>query len=172
MRIAFTKGKDGLLSGGVILGSSEPTRTIKMCTNPNVIRLSDDFHTFSLEWRPDEILLSVENEIYCRIDPQQGFYTNFLTNGNYDNNFASLWSKEGKMAPYDKEFHLTFGVGVGGLNDFMDDNKNAIQSTHSKPWKNTQVKAMKYFWDVMKPKINWPGEKSALVIDYVKVYSL
>lgn len=52
MRIAFTKGKDGLLSGGVILGSTEPTRTSKMCINPNVIRLADDFHTFSLEWKP------------------------------------------------------------------------------------------------------------------------
>lgn len=52
MRVAFVKGKDGLLSGGVLLGSTEPTRTIKMCTNPNPIDLSNDFHTFSLEWKP------------------------------------------------------------------------------------------------------------------------
>lgn len=52
MRIAFTKGKDDLLSGGVLLGSSEPYRTMKMCTNPNTIHLSDDFQTFSLEWKP------------------------------------------------------------------------------------------------------------------------
>lgn len=76
------------------------------------------------------------------------------------------------MAPYDKEFHLTFGVGVGGLNEFTDDNNNAVQSIHQKPWKNTQVKAMKYFWDAMKPKNNWPGDKSGLIIDYVRVYAL
>jgi len=169
MRIAFTKGKDGLLSGGVLLGSSEPERTLKMCTNPNAIRLGDDFHTFSLEWRPDEIILSVENQIYCRVNPQQGFFTAFLKNGNYENNYAALWSKEGKMAPFDKEFHLTFGVGVGGLNDFVD---NSHQGLPRKPWKNTQVKAMKFFWDAMKPISDWPSEKSGLVIDYVKVYSL
>lgn len=52
MRVAFTKGKDGLLSGGVLLGSTEPTRTIKMCINPKRINLSEDFHKFSLEWKP------------------------------------------------------------------------------------------------------------------------
>lgn len=93
-----------------------------------------------------------------------------MTNGNYGNHYASLWSKEGKMAPFNKEFHLTFGVGVGGLNDFMDTNDNRHTST--KPWKNTQVKAMKHFWDAMKNKSDWPGDKSGLEIDYVKVYSL
>lgn len=52
MRVAFVKGKESLLSGGVLLGSTEPTRTIKMCTNPNTINLSNDFHTFSLKWKP------------------------------------------------------------------------------------------------------------------------
>lgn len=52
MRVAFATGKDGLLSGGVLLGGVDPTRTIKMCTNPNRINLSRDFHTFSLEWKP------------------------------------------------------------------------------------------------------------------------
>lgn len=111
-------------------------------------------------------MISVGTEIYCRIDPQQGFYTNFLTNSNYENNYAALWSKHGKMAPFDKEFHLTFGIGVGGLNDFIDNRDS------KKPWKNTQVKAMKYFWDVMKSRSDWPGEKSGLEIDYVRVYSL
>lgn len=56
MRIAFTKGKNGLLSGGVLLGSAEPLRSLKMCNNPNSIPLSDDFHTFSLEWKPGMFL--------------------------------------------------------------------------------------------------------------------
>ncbi len=72
------------------------------------------------------------------------------------------------MAPFDKEFHLTVGVGVGGINDFMDSNRNAPK----KPWKNTQVKAMKYFWDEMKGRSDWPGDESGLEIDNVKVYSL
>lgn len=104
--------------------------------------------------------------MYCRIDPQQGFYTNFLLDSNSKNNFASLWMKEGKMAPFDKEFHLTLGIGVGGLNDFMDSRDS------TKPWKNTQVKAMRYFWDAMKNRSNWPGSMAGLDIDYVKVYSL
>lgn len=72
------------------------------------------------------------------------------------------------MAPFDKEFHLTVGVGVGGLNDFID----SIQNTPKKPWKNTQVKAMKLFWDALRDSSDWPGQKSGLEIDYVKVYSL
>lgn len=75
------------------------------------------------------------------------------------------------MAPFDKEFHLTFGIGVGGLNDFID-YQDPIRDTPKKPWKNTQVKAMKLFWDAMKVRSDWPGEKSGLEIDYVKVYSL
>lgn len=169
MRIAFVKGKDGLLTGGVLLGATEPTRTIKMCTNPNPINLNGDFHTFALEWKLDEITLSIDNQIYCRIDPQQGFYTNFLSNGHFDNNFASLWQKEGKMAPFDQEFRLTIGVGVGGLNDFVD-YSGSNQAT--KPWKNTQVKAMKLFWDAMKSRSDYPGERSGVEVDYVRIYSL
>ncbi|XP_037037539.1 beta-1,3-glucan-binding protein-like [Bradysia coprophila] len=171
MRIAFVKGKDGLLSGGVLLGATEPTRSIKMCTNPNPINLNSDFHTFSLEWKLDEITLSIANQIYCRINPQQGFYTNFLSHGNFDNNFASLWQKEGKMAPFDKEFRLTVGIGVGGLNDFVDSD-SSHHITPTKPWKNTQVKAMKLFWDAMKTRTDYPGNRSGLEVDYVRVYSL
>lgn len=40
MRIAFTKGTTGVLQGGVLLGSSEPTRTLKMCRYANEIDLS------------------------------------------------------------------------------------------------------------------------------------
>lgn len=116
--------------------------------------------------------MCVGDQIYCRIDPQQGFFTSLLNNGNNVNNYAALWSKEGIMAPFDKEFHLTFGVGVGGINDFLDYKRNSIHNMPRKPWKNKQVKAMRLFWDVMKPMTEWPGPKSGLEIDYVKVYSL
>lgn len=50
MRIAFTKGKNGVLSGGVLLGSEEPARSLKMCSHSKTIRLNDDFHEFYLKW--------------------------------------------------------------------------------------------------------------------------
>jgi len=50
MRIAFTKGRNGGLSGGVLLGAEEPARSLKMCKHSKLISLNDDFHIFSLKW--------------------------------------------------------------------------------------------------------------------------
>lgn len=53
MRIAFTKGQNGPLSGGVLLGDRDPFRLLKMCTYPNTQQQwSDDFHTYELHWQP------------------------------------------------------------------------------------------------------------------------
>lgn len=111
------------------------------------------------------IEVGVDDEVYCSIDPNIGFYTSFVNNLNFSKSNAWLWSMSNapKIAPFDKEFYLTFGVGVGGFNEFNDVRK---------PWKDRQIKAMKYFWDVMKPKKYWPRDESQLEIDYVKVYAL
>lgn len=75
------------------------------------------------------------------------------------------------MAPFDREFHFSLGVGVGGIRDFKDDAAPPPNSP-AKPWRNTQVKAMRLFWDAMKGRSDWPGVNSGLEVDYVRVYSL
>lgn len=61
--------------------------------------------------------------------------------------------------------HLTFGVGVGGLN-FNDRND------HSKPWKNRERLSQKKFNDQKnKWRRTW-SRSSALEVDYVKVIAL
>lgn len=52
MRIAFTKGQNGPLSGGVLLGDRDPFRLLKMCTSSNTKKWSEDFHTYTLLWHP------------------------------------------------------------------------------------------------------------------------
>ena len=74
------------------------------------------------------------------------------------------------MAPFNKEFYLTIGIGVGGFNDFPDDYN--IYNGQKKPWVNRSVKALKNFWITMESKKSWPGERSQLHIDYVKVYAV
>lgn len=55
MRIAFTKGQNGPLSGGVLLGDRDPFRLLKMCSSPSTEQWSEDFHTYTLNWLPSMI---------------------------------------------------------------------------------------------------------------------
>lgn len=52
MRVAFTSGIRGRLSGGVLLGDQSPFRLIKMCQYGDNIDWNSDFHVFVLEWSP------------------------------------------------------------------------------------------------------------------------
>lgn len=149
MRLGFTSGgpvKTNRLWGGVLLSDKEPGRTVRQCMHlkNDGHEWTDDFHEFSLLWRPgridqykkikkqkndvfnfvlDGITVSVDNDAYCHIEPnfyQIGLQNNILP-------AANLWKNSGNlMAPFDKAFYLAFGVGVGGHNDFLDD--------HDKPW--------------------------------------
>lgn len=76
------------------------------------------------------------------------------------------WEKQSQMAPFDKPFCLTLGVGVGGFNDFPD---NGAQQ---KPWNSLDVDAVKKFWKAVSPTVWPPYDTSSLIVDYVRVYSL
>lgn len=52
MRVAFTRGRNTELHGGVLLSAREPFRSVKMCTNPDNTKWSNDFHVYTLEWTP------------------------------------------------------------------------------------------------------------------------
>lgn len=112
----------------------------------------------------DDLTLSVDNRIYCNIKPNSGFYTTTINGQPVAG--SNLWTS--KMAPFDKEFYLSLGVGAGGFNDFPDD----IDWQVYKPWKNYAVKGLLNFWRTMQPISRWPTDDATMKIDYVRVYAL
>ncbi|KOB76199.1 Beta-1,3-glucan recognition protein 1 [Operophtera brumata] len=59
----------------------------------------EDFHNYSLEWRPDGISLSVDGENYGNISPGEGFYQEAVANNVPT---ALHWLKGSVMAPFDE----------------------------------------------------------------------
>lgn len=70
------------------------------------------------------------------------------------------------------QFYLTFGVAVGGINDFPDGYKsNGVD----KPWLNAKRNQLVTFTDSKNKEVwqgTWKGEGAALQIDSVKVTAL
>lgn len=105
----------------------------------------------------------VDNNKYCEITPGDGLFTTKVNNKNVPG--ASVWESGTKMAPFDKEFYLTIGVGVGGNNFFPDGD--------SKPWINGTPNGMRKFWkDKQSWYSSWRNNKRSLEVDYVKIYAL
>lgn len=76
------------------------------------------------------------------------------------------------LAPFDKEFHLSLGLFVGGISDFPDNSLNGV-SKKRKPWTNYDPKAELNFWKNKSEWLQtWDGVNSGLVVDSVKVYAL
>lgn len=171
MRVAFTTAtaSSAQLSGGVLLNAQDPFRLAKMCNSTGVDRRwSEAFHKYQLEWRPNAITVSVDDTVYCTIEPGRGFHT--VTDGNGQRvQPANLWQAKGAMAPFDQDFYLTLGVGVGGFNDFSDEDGGG--GLKRKPWRNFAIQAMRTFWNAVKPTA-WPGSKAGMEIDYVRVYAI
>ncbi|XP_055624876.1 beta-1,3-glucan-binding protein 2-like [Toxorhynchites rutilus septentrionalis] len=165
IRIAFIPGGPRLrnqLSGGLILNNVEPLRSAKICTLTRTYNWSENYHQFGLSWSPRGIYMEVDGEVYCHIEPEQGFYKEIVSSKPQ---IANLWKlSRNPMAPFDKEFYISLGVGVGGHYDFHD--------FQGKPWKDLSVKAMHSFWSA---RGNWYPTwnlDSALLVDYIKVYAI
>ncbi|XP_055845362.1 gram-negative bacteria-binding protein 3 [Episyrphus balteatus] len=174
MRVALSRSSGGDLAnelfGGVIINAEEPFRNEKMCKRSgSPIDWSADFHVFTLEWLPSKIVVSVDTEEYCTIETPENGFSNLQVDGK------SLPNKEyletgSKMAPFDQEFYIRLGYGIGGHKDFPDDTTLWLKE---KPWRNGHPKAMKHFWDKNKRNLNqWLGPSAALEIDYVKVFAV
>ncbi|XP_055376828.1 beta-1,3-glucan-binding protein 1-like [Condylostylus longicornis] len=166
MRIAFTEGNNTCnLKGGLLLNSNEPFRSIKLCQKQCETTLwSNEFHIYSLNWQSDKITLSVDGNQYCLIEPQLGFHLLKIQNKELPN--IEHLSKGTKIAPFDKQFYITLGYGVGGFADFPDNILN-------KPWRNGDVKAILNFWKTMIKRHEWlKDDASEFQIDYIRVFSI
>lgn len=153
------------LDFGVRIGPSLNEIREKLVTKVNESgpRWTKDFHVYTTFWTSDGFTFLVDGETVGRISPDEKGWMN----SPYINR---------KAAPFDQEFFITIGVGVGGVRVFPD----GIQNRYGmrKPWRNVEAKAMLNFWnsrDQWLPSWKEDGKestKTAFVIDYVKVWTL
>ncbi|XP_063910734.1 beta-1,3-glucan-binding protein-like [Zophobas morio] len=167
IRIAFLPGNEQLnrnLRGGCILGSSQAGRNYGMKTiKKNTGTWGDDFHVFTVVWKPDQITVSVDDTVYGNIyAPPKGFVSE---SHNLELGNVERWSSGTPFAPFDKEMYLTIGVGVGG-HVFPD------RSDGTKPWQNSDGKGQKKFYKATSQwRPSWT-DASLLDVDYIKVSAL
>ncbi|CAH2090818.1 unnamed protein product [Euphydryas editha] len=126
---------------------------------------SDDFHEYSLTWKPDEIALSVNGVSYATYLPGPAGLLAWLPRTCREDRRLLAG---GFMAPFDHHFQIALGVAVRGVMEFPD---GLISGGKPKPWRNRGRRASLSFWqdkDYWYPTWTQPG----LVIDYVKVVAL
>lgn len=88
--------------------------------------------------------------------------------GNWKNSADSIpgsemWKNKGRPAPFDQEFFLTLGLGVGGRNNFAGD----IPWDPSSPTQRREFNNAKDKW-----YNSWKDDTKALEVKSVKVYAL
>ncbi|XP_075233807.1 beta-1,3-glucan-binding protein-like isoform X2 [Lycorma delicatula] len=133
----------------------------------------NDFHNFTLIWKPESISFIVDGaiikEINTNITFQQPIY-NYLQFSKDE--IDSTWPDASYLSPFDKDFHITFGVAVGGAREFPD--SSTTKNNHKKPWINYgSIKRLLNFWqDRENWYKTWNEEESALQIDHIKVTTL
>ncbi|XP_065362515.1 gram-negative bacteria-binding protein 3-like [Calliphora vicina] len=171
MRVAHTivNVDEIVLQGGLILNSNEPWRSVKMCQHHQTkLHLSQDFHLYELTWTPDVIAIAVDGEEYCRLEMKEEAqaFKNLAISDEFLPNRELL--KEGSnWAPFDQEFYLTVGCGIGGNNDFKDE----IEWKEPKPWTNTDPRSKNKFWKEYGSNLNWLNN-GHFKVEFVKVYSV
>lgn len=115
-------------------------------------------------WTNESIKFEVDGKQYGIVNSGFKYLTNIPT--------AAQWQYGTLMAPFDREFYIALGVGVGGLGDFPDESVSGIQAI-PKPWENTSPKAELNFWlDSEHWRPTWNSRDSGLIVDFVKVYSV
>ncbi|KAF5298987.1 hypothetical protein FQA39_LY11619 [Lamprigera yunnana] len=167
IRIAFVAGNEHLgknLSAGVFLSQSEFGKSYGIKTLESHVRWTRDFHTFKVEWKPDGLKFSVDDEVYAEVTPpEEGFVS--LQELELGPDLIAKWKKGSILAPLDKEMYLVLGVGVGG--QLFPDTEDS-----SKPWENNNPKGPLQFY---RQKDVWSktwNDNSDLVVDYVKIWAL
>ncbi|XP_047112564.1 beta-1,3-glucan-binding protein-like [Schistocerca piceifrons] len=175
IRIAMARGnedltKDGaqlgntLLEAGCRLGLKTKIRN-EMYTKSNWTPFGSDFHVYRVIWDKDQLVFVVDGMEIGRVRPPLGGFSGLQE-------FASSptvpWKS--KLAPFDREFYITLGVGVGGHLEFPD---GCLSHKHPKPWRNRETKSiLRFYKDLDNWYPTWDSQKSALEVDYVKVWAV
>nr|XP_050850718.1 beta-1,3-glucan-binding protein 1-like [Vespula vulgaris] len=176
--LGFARGNDNLVDAenlekiydarklefGLRSGSPTIYEDIVQKTVDRDSKWNKDFHVYTTIWDANGFKFLADGEEIGRLLP--------TVNGWLHNNNSNVHGMT-KIAPFDQEFYISIGIGVGGLRVFPD---KTISSGYKKPWKNVGAKPMLQFWHSRSQWLpSWRrdnSKKRALEIDYVKVWSL
>ncbi|ODM92568.1 Beta-1,3-glucan-binding protein [Orchesella cincta] len=128
------------------------------------------FHLYQLEWTPDRIKFSVDNEPVAEVIPSNG---GFWELAGFPNNMENPWrfAENAKMAPFDQKFYIVVGLAVGGTNSYFPD--SATSTSSRKPWNNESPTAKRDFWNGREQWLKtWKSEDAALIVDYIRVWAI
>ncbi|XP_055549673.1 beta-1,3-glucan-binding protein-like isoform X2 [Wyeomyia smithii] len=134
-----------------------------------------EFHRFQLEWTPEIMSFSVDDETLLQVDG------NFWNRGNFEDRAPGTrnpWLSGTKMAPFDQEFFIIMNLAIGGTNGYFPDDN--VMNSSPKPWSNQSPvrSATTSFWNNRNDWItSWgldknDGKDAAFQIDYVRVWAL
>lgn len=140
--------------------------------------LTEDFHTYAMEWTPQGIHMYIDNPLYkmYSIDFKDGpFVTAQLPlldehGGVMDN----PWRVSPlKAAPLDQTFYVVINVAVGGVNGWFPDDV-VVNAPYSYSHGGQPYQAMRDFWEAQHQWYpSWPqGLDRAMAIDWVRYSSL
>lgn len=130
-----------------------------------------DFHRYQLEWTPDYIKFSIDDEETGKVTPPKG---GFWKLGNFsDYGIENPWKgSKSDMAPFDDEFYIIINLAVGSTSFFSD---KGINYPNKKPWLNNSTTPTKDFWENKNkwlPTWKMQSNDSHLVVDYIRVWAL
>ncbi|KAJ9575890.1 hypothetical protein L9F63_007202, partial [Diploptera punctata] len=179
-----------LLEAGCSLGVDDKVTSLQKSWEKSGSIWCDNFHIYTLEWAPGDLSFRVDGQIIGVISPPPGGFYNLPF---FSKTRDVPWARGSKLAPFDKEFYLTLGLGVGGIRVFPDNCTTGLPQggLHPKPWVNTEPKvgiyiyiyiyiyinyryfisqtAMLQFWrDKDNWQQTWSEDNSHLQVDYVK----
>jgi beta-glucanase (GH16 family) len=135
--------------------------TSKEYKNPRGL-LSDDFHTYGLEWTSESIKTYIDDPSNVVLEVP---LKDFFQRANYPPGTANPWAGGSAAAPFDQEFYLILNVAVGGTGTYFPD-------FPGKPWNNQSPTAAREFWANRGAWLRtWPNDNTrALAIDSVKIW--
>lgn len=129
-----------------------------------------DYHRYQLEWTPDFIKFSVDDEETGKVTPPNGGFWELGRFG--EEGIENPWrGSTSKMAPFDDEFYIIINLAVGSTTFFPDSGTNYPMP---KPWSNKSPCPMKDFWQKRNewlPTWNMKSDDSHLKVDYVRVWA-
>ncbi|KAG9322107.1 hypothetical protein KVV02_000999, partial [Mortierella alpina] len=129
---------------------------------PDGSSFSDDFHVFTLDWRPEGLKTYVDDHLVLNVA-----FDDMYKKGKFPSWVDNPW-KGSTTAPFDQEFYIIMNVAVGGASGYFPDNVGG------KPWSDKSQHAVNEFYD---SKDDWypswgpeDGLDRAMAVDYIRVF--